>query len=124
VSYLVTLAEIENPKAWLIAAVCNGSRHYWRSRSPLFASEDLDGETFARDPAAELTKIEHDILVSRMLSLLPPRQREVLRLHYFEQMTAPEMAARLGTTTRYAERLIWKSLKSARRIYERLQNPK
>src|SRR6266699_7243314 len=32
-SYMQTEAKVENTKAWLVAAMCNASRHYWRSES-------------------------------------------------------------------------------------------
>src|SRR3990170_7524715 len=30
-SYLQTATKIENIRAWLVAAMCNASRHYWRA---------------------------------------------------------------------------------------------
>src|SRR5215208_2421248 len=32
VSFLQTGARIENIRAWLVAAICNASRHYWRTQ--------------------------------------------------------------------------------------------
>jgi hypothetical protein len=31
-SFIMTKTKIENIRAWLIAAMCNASRHYWRSQ--------------------------------------------------------------------------------------------
>jgi DNA-directed RNA polymerase specialized sigma24 family protein len=33
-SYLQTGTKIENVRAWLVAAMCNASRHYWRGEGP------------------------------------------------------------------------------------------
>jgi DNA-directed RNA polymerase specialized sigma24 family protein len=51
-----------------------------------------------------------------MLAAMTSRHREVLRLHYYEQLSATEIARHLGTTRRYAEKLIGKALKQARRL--------
>ena len=31
-SYMTTTTKVENVKAWLVAAMCNASRHYWRGQ--------------------------------------------------------------------------------------------
>src|SRR6266851_4368420 len=32
-AYMQTEARVENTKAWLVAAMCNASRHYWRTQA-------------------------------------------------------------------------------------------
>lgn len=31
-SFIMTKTKVENTRAWLVAAMCNASRHYWRSQ--------------------------------------------------------------------------------------------
>jgi RNA polymerase sigma factor (sigma-70 family) len=115
---LETLALVENPRAWLVAAVCNGSRHYWRTRSRLDEFDAAKEEDLFPDAAVlNVERLEGEILVRDILRRLCERERTVLRLHYFEHRTAAELAEHLGTTTGYAEKLIVKALKRARELF-------
>lgn len=119
-SYL-TSGPPDNPRAWLVAAVCNASRHYWRQR---VRTSDLEGarldEVEGPPDGMDIDRMERSILVRGLLARLRPRDRDVLRLHYFEGRTATEIADILETTARYAEKLIWKALTHARDEYDRL----
>jgi RNA polymerase sigma factor (sigma-70 family) len=121
VAFLTTHTRVESPKAWLVATMCNLSRRYWRDRI-----RDGDVEGGARPDAAEgtpdcnLERIECDLLVQRVLSLLQTGDREVLHLRYFEQLTGRAIAERLGTTLGYAEKRVRVALGRAREIYVRL----
>jgi DNA-directed RNA polymerase specialized sigma24 family protein len=97
-SYLQTGTKIENIRAWLVAAMCNASRHYWRSHG------------LAEQFAMKMT-------VRQALDYLQPRCRETLWLHYFEGRSAGDVARELETTNRYAEKLIHNCLKRVREIY-------
>jgi RNA polymerase sigma factor (sigma-70 family) len=116
-SFLQTGTRIENVRAWLVAAVCNASRHYWRVSGrteslpdDLQAQGDPRSRTIADEMALRMT-------VQQALSYLQPRCRETLRLHYFEGRTAAEVAREFDTTLRYAEKLIHNCLKRVREIY-------
>ena len=117
-SLLRTRDVIANPKAWLIAAVSNASRAYWRERIRTDAVEGTRIEAIVdTTDSLDADRIEREILVREVVSRMRATDREVLRLHYYEQLTAPEVAARLDTTTGYAEKLITKALKRARALY-------
>ena len=120
-SLLRTDERVGNPKAWLVAAVCNASRAYWRGRARV---HDVEGARIEEIPCSPQTldveRIEREILVREVVRWMEPGDREVLRLHYYEQLTAPEVAVRLATTSRYAEKLIAKALGRARTVYVRL----
>lgn len=116
-SFLQTDRKIENVRSWLVAAMCNASRHYQRSQGRTESlPEDFDhrsdpssvglAETFARR-----------MTVQQAMRYLQPRCRETLRLHYFEGRSSVEVARELETTTRYAEKLIHNCLKRVREIY-------
>jgi RNA polymerase sigma factor (sigma-70 family) len=116
-SYLQTANRIENVRAWLVAAMCNASRHYWRSQG---RTESLPDDIDARsDPRTHgiADKVAMKMTMHQALGYLQPRCRETLWLHYFEGRSAADVARELETTTRYAEKLIHNCLKRVREIY-------
>ena len=117
VSFLQTGTKIENVRAWLVAAICNASRHYWRTQG---RAEQLP-EDFVEhsDPASHALpeRFALEMTIRQALQYLQPRCRETLWLHYFEGRSAADVARELETTTRYAEKLIHNCLKRVREIY-------
>ena len=116
-SFLQTGTRIDNVRSWLVAAICNASRHYWRSqgRSESLPEDYLEFSDPVSDALPEKRAME--ITMQQALGYLQPRCRETLRLHYFEGRSASEVARELETTTRYAEKLIHNCLKRVREIY-------
>jgi RNA polymerase sigma factor (sigma-70 family) len=116
-SFLQTGVQIHNVRAWLVAAICNASRHYWRGQG---RSESLPEDYLEHsDPGSRSLpeKRAMEMTIQQALSYLQPRCRETLRLHYFDGRSASEVAKELDTTTRYAEKLIHNCLKRVREIY-------
>ncbi|HXG58758.1 MAG TPA: sigma-70 family RNA polymerase sigma factor [Thermoanaerobaculia bacterium] len=113
VSYLLSAHTVENVRAWLIAAICNASRHYWRVRGRTESLEEGVGEAYE-----DAGRLERELTMRQVLGYLQPRCRETLQLHYLEGRTAGDIAAIFDTTIRYAEKLIHKCLKRARDVYE------
>ena len=58
-----------------------------------------------------------EITLRQALQYLQPRCRDTLFLHYYEGHSAVDVAKELGTTGRYAEKLIHNCLKRVREIY-------
>ena len=117
VSFLQTGARIENVRAWLVAAICNASRHYWRTQG---RAEQLPEDFVEQsDPGSHglPERFALEMTVRQALQYLQPRCRETLWLHYFEGRSAADVARELETTTRYAEKLIHNCLKRVREIY-------
>ena len=117
VSYLQTGTKIENVRAWLVAAMCNASRHYWRATSRTEALPDDFNEH--SDPGSHglADEFAKKLTLRQALEYLQPRCRETLWLHYFEGRSASDVARELQTTSRYAEKLIHNCLKRVREIY-------
>jgi RNA polymerase sigma factor (sigma-70 family) len=116
-SYLQAGTRIENAKAWLVAAMCNASRHYWRAQG---RTESLPEDFEERcDPmsSAVAERVAQEMTVRQALGYLQPRCRQTLYLHYFEGRSAGDVAREMETTNRYAEKLIHNCLKRAREIY-------
>ena len=84
-----------DPEGYVRRTLCNlatdGFRRQgrWRRRVPVLAADPL----VQADPTAQVDL--RDALV-RLLLQLPPRQRVVLVLRYWEQLSGPETAAELG----------------------------
>ena len=116
-SFMTTTAKIDNVRAWLVAAMCNASRHYWRVQGRTEGlPEDFDDQSdpSSHDIAETMAAV---ITMQQALDYLQPRCRETLHLHYYEGLSANEVARSLDTTSRYAEKLIHNCLKRVREIY-------
>jgi RNA polymerase sigma factor (sigma-70 family) len=123
-SYIQNITPIENVKAWLVAAMCNASRHYWRVQGRTESlPEDFEGQS---DPGSHALadQFAMRMTLQKALKYLQPRCRETLWLHYFEGRSASDVAGEMHTTTRYAEKLIHNCLKRVREIYHRITKVK
>ncbi|HEY6137420.1 MAG TPA: sigma-70 family RNA polymerase sigma factor [Thermoanaerobaculia bacterium] len=116
-SFLQAGTKIENAKAWLVAAMCNASRHYWRAQGRTEPLPEDYGERC--DPASNgvADREAQKLTVHQALEYLQPRCRQTLYLHYFEGRSAGDVAREMETTNRYAEKLIHNCLKRIREIY-------
>jgi RNA polymerase sigma factor (sigma-70 family) len=117
VSYLLRSSEIAKVRAWLVAAICNASRYYLRTRGRM---EPLpDDYSTKSDPSSDSLddRFALEMTIQKVLGYLQPKCRDTLRMHYFEGRSASEIAIVLETTTRYAEKMIHKCLQRAREIY-------
>lgn len=63
---------------------------------------------------ADLFAAENQVFVEELLARLPPRERLMLRLRYFEEMTQTEIAARLGISQMHVSRLLARVLADLR----------
>jgi RNA polymerase sigma factor (sigma-70 family) len=116
-SFMQNEARVENTKAWLVAAMCNASRHYWRLSARTEAMpEDIGDHS---DPVSHglADRMALMLTLRKALRYLQPRCRETLYMHYFEGRSAVDIARDLDTTTRYSEKLIHNCLKRVREIY-------
>lgn len=124
-SLLLSSQRIENVRSWLVAATCNGCRHYWRrhgAQQRMFVAAAAGSSDGAEEPASDdlSTSLERKFLVAAVLACLTEKQRDVLRLHYFEGLTIAEIAERLNITCRYARKATSVALRRAREAYHRL----
>lgn len=116
-SFLQTGTKIDNVRAWLVAAMCNASRHYWRASGRTESlPEDFNDHC---DPGSHGLAEQYmmRMTIRQALDYLQPRCKETLWLHYFEGRSAGDVARELETTNRYAEKLIHNCLKRVREIY-------
>lgn len=116
-SFMGTGIEIANVRAWLVAAMCNASRHYWRSQGRIESLPENINDHCDPDSHGLADQFAMRMTVRQALDYLQPRCRETLWLHYFEGRSAGDVARELETTNRYAEKLIHNCLKRVREIY-------
>ena len=116
-SFMESGSGVENTRGWLVGAMCNASRYYWRTQAK---SESLpDDISKQSDPQTNgiAEQFATSLTLQKALRYLQPRCRETLYLHYFEGRSAADVAKELDTTHRYAEKLITNCLKRVREIY-------
>jgi len=116
-SFLQSGTKIDNVRAWLVAAMCNASRHYWRAQGRVESLPDDFNDHSDPCSLGLADQFAMKMTVRQALDYLQPRCRETLWLHYFEGRSAADVARELETTNRYAEKLIHNCLKRVREIY-------
>jgi RNA polymerase sigma factor (sigma-70 family) len=106
VAYLQRHTKINELKPWLMGAVSNGCKHYWRDRkreSPL-----PDDYKEMADPAAE--KMADDwawrITVARLVARLGEQCRETLKRYYWRDESKETIAATLSLSPGYVLHLL------------------
>ena len=110
VNFLRHEALVGDDRRWLTTATTNACLNYWRDRKPgvplpedLFDSRRVVDDTLAR----------HDL--ARVLERISDDCEHLLRLHYLDELQAPEIAALLDTTPGYVRVKIHRCLEHARR---------
>jgi RNA polymerase sigma factor (sigma-70 family) len=100
-------------KTWLFGVIRHTAfdwrRRAWRRWRRLVPLADVDEQTApAAEPEADDDVAETLVELARALALLPPRQREVLHLVFYQDLSLSEAASVMGV-----------SVGSARQHYER-----
>ena len=118
IHYLTSARPVrKNLRAYLVAAICNASRNYWRSRrveDRVFV-EDATDFSIADDVIEGLTL---RLLIASILSRLGSRCSEVLRRYYLEGEDTRSIAAAMDTTATNVNYLMHVCRKRARDAYE------
>lgn len=120
VNCLLTTRNVRgNLRAYLIGAICNACRNYWRTRRSerrLFAEED---EAAANLVAADLFDgLAVNLVVASTLAKLGPRCRELLRRYYLNGEDSTAIAAAMNTTPANVNYLMHVCRKHARVVYD------
>lgn len=79
--------------------------------------EGRDGGLAARLGGADVNfdLVENRVVIERALEALPQRERTILRLRYFEELTQTEIAEHVGVSQMHVSRLLARSLAELRR---------
>jgi len=86
-------------KPWIFTIAMNLKREYFR-RKKRRPERSLDAENAVEPTVAALgaAQVEARRTLSRVLAELPPDQREVIELHWFDGLEFPEVAAVVGAS--------------------------
>jgi DNA-directed RNA polymerase specialized sigma24 family protein len=97
-TYLVNASAVRALEPYLIGAICNASRHYLR-RSGAADAIFCEGVECAATPGADLlAEVERKLLVSRLLSRVGSRCRDLLHRYYVKGDTTQAIADGLDST--------------------------
>lgn len=110
---------IENPPAYLFRIASNVANE-WRRRCRVSKPHDDSWlETLLIEPEGQpensFERRQWNEHVNELMNALPPRQREVLMLHVYDELTYKQIAERLGMTNRLV-------LRDLTRAYSYLRN--
>jgi RNA polymerase sigma factor (sigma-70 family) len=105
-------------RSWLVGAVCNASRYYWRKHRGEELPADIESYI---DPCAVAEDAITRLTVAGVLRRLPERCRDLLKRRYAEGYTPEEIATWQALTRGSAKNLISKCLFAARAAFERLR---
>lgn len=113
-------------RPYLVAAICNASRHYWRDHQS--ESRVFDREAEVDDPrgiaAAAQEGLANAMLVAAALARLDQRCREVLESYYMRGEATPAIARALDTSNGNVHYLLHCCRRRAKEIFRSLSRRK
>lgn len=115
--FILKNSRVTNVRSWLVASMFNASKYFTRVQA---RTESLPADfDETADPSLErVLQMWPDQLAAReAFSRTTARCQLVLHLRYIEGYTIPEIAQELGTTKRYAAKLVHECLQQAHRRY-------
>ena len=119
--HLADLREANALRPWLMRIVVNQCISFKRrlARSTAFIRQTLseqETDLLARVADDHKGRLERDWDLARAIENLPPKQRVVIVLHYYNGMTLPEMAQTLQTSENTLKKRIQAALSNLRRV--------
>lgn len=115
ISFLRGAERVVDYERWLVGAMCNASRYHLRKNG---RTESLaDHAADAPDPRSSRVgdALTDQLAAREVFACLTPVCQRALALRYIEGYTFPEIATALGTTRKYAQKLIARCLEQAQR---------
>lgn len=123
-SLLERRPRIQDARAFLLGAMGNSCKHYWRKRryeAPLLPQHEDTSDTSEDERMERWTR---QLEVGAILARIGPKCRDIMRRHYLDGELGPMLAKRLGRTTGYVKQLLHGCLKRARAAYISLKGPR
>ncbi|HEX8254447.1 MAG TPA: sigma-70 family RNA polymerase sigma factor [Thermoanaerobaculia bacterium] len=112
--------QVDDTRAFLLGAMQNAARHYWRKRrheAPLLEEHERTADDTT---AAELERWTTNLSLGATLAQLGAKCRETLRRYYLEDEKPRDIAEHLETSAAYVMQLLSNCRKRAREIYCRI----
>lgn len=97
-TYFIHAASVRAVEPYLVGAICNASRHYWRrsdADEALFCGEV---PCLATPGPAVLEEVDRKLLLSRLLAQVGCRCRDLLHRYYWRGETTKAIADALDST--------------------------
>lgn len=123
-SFLERQPHVDDPRAYLIAAMNNSCLYYRRKRqheAPLLPEHEATSDD---STAQRVDRWTLHLSLGKTLASLGPKCRETLRRYYLNDEQPKAIAAELDTTTGYVLQLLHTCRKRAREIYTKLTEAK
>jgi len=126
-SYLANPDRVRNDiRPYLVASICNASRHYWRDRHVEWRVFDREAEVedVGSVAAAAQEGLANTMLVAATMARLDPRCRRVLESYYLRGDPTPEIACALSTSNGNVNYLMHICRQRAKEIFQSLSRRK
>lgn len=113
-TYLASPTPVRSPRPYLIGAICNAARHYWRERkSEEAALSNFDGALSSENELI-VDEVGRKLLIAATLSRIGSKCRDLLRRYYLDGESTAAIASSRDTTRDYILFLLHRCRKSAR----------
>ncbi|MFJ6670309.1 SigE family RNA polymerase sigma factor [Actinosynnema sp. NPDC091369] len=89
---------LDHPEAYVRQVVVNLARDRWRRAKRRVAEQPLVDVTAPPDPGDHARRVVDQQVLQQALAALPQRQREVVVLRFFADLSVAETAQTMGTT--------------------------
>lgn len=124
IAYLQRRESVQQVKPWLMTAVCNASKNYWRERKreaplPEGIEERPDG---AADAVTEQAIAR--LSVASALARLGEKCRETLHRYYFREESKETIAKTLSTSPAYVLQLLVSCRRRVKALLDRDREPR
>lgn len=108
---------------WLHGILINYVRHFFRDRKQYVSLDDIPEQADPRNDLAEVEQKSTRSAIMQALDTISPDHREIIILRYFEELTLPEITARLGLRTGTVKSRLHYALSNLRKILPPELNP-
>lgn len=115
--FLLRGSGINDRRAWLVSSICNASKHYLRTAQRTEPLPEAGPDPADPRSARAVDTWPDELAAREAFERLTPRCQLALRLRYLDGHTIPEIAEILGTTKRYATKLVGRCLDQAHSRY-------
>lgn len=119
-TYFARPGSVRSPRPYLIGAICNAARHYWRERKNEEAAMGKAGLGLPQETELVVDALSRKLLLATTLSRVGSPCRDLLRRYYLDGESTAAIAERRETTSDYVLFLLHRCRKHAREIVRAL----
>ncbi len=119
-TYLASPTPVRSPRPYLIGAICNAARHYWREKKNEEAALSKCEVVLSPDDELIVDVVGRKLLIASTLSRIGSKCRDLLRRYYLDGESTSAIASTRETTTDYVLFLLHRCRKNARAVVRSL----